>query len=243
MDSATQPEETLHIRRKHALALRWMHWINFPLLFTMIWSGILIYWADSIPNVGHLSRVYRIGIGSHTLFRLFPHWFYSALGAPYKLTVGLGYHFFFMWLFLINGIAYFVYLAVSGAWREIVPERGAVRNAWRMLLHDLHLRRGAPPQGKYNAAQRIAYTGVLLMGAGSVVTGFAIWKPSSLHWITTLCGGYETARLIHFCLTLAFVAFFLVHVTQVALAGWNNFRSMVSGDEIVKKATSEKLRA
>ena len=40
------------------------------------------------------------------------------------------------------------------------------------------------------------------------------------------------ARLEHFWLTIAFCAFFLVHVGQVVLAGWNNFRSMVSGYEL-----------
>ena len=35
----------MRLVRKHPLAIRWFHWINFPLLFLMIWSGILIYWA------------------------------------------------------------------------------------------------------------------------------------------------------------------------------------------------------
>jgi hypothetical protein len=35
------------IEYKHSLAIRWMHWINFPLLALMIYSGLLIYWADS----------------------------------------------------------------------------------------------------------------------------------------------------------------------------------------------------
>lgn len=47
-----------------------------------------------------------------------------------------------------------------------------------------------------------------------------------------MLGGYEMARWLHFWLTLAFLGFFAVHVAQVALAGWNNFRSMVSGFEI-----------
>ena len=37
----------LTLREKHPLATRWMHWINFPLLALMIWSGLMIYWADS----------------------------------------------------------------------------------------------------------------------------------------------------------------------------------------------------
>jgi thiosulfate reductase cytochrome b subunit len=40
------------------------------------------------------------------------------------------------------------------------------------------------------------------------------------------------ARWEHFWLTMGFVGFFVVHVGQVVLAGWNNFRSMVSGLEI-----------
>lgn len=233
---ATQAQPAIEIKRKHPLAIRWMHWVNFPLLFTMIWSGIVIYWADSIPYQGHWNRVYRVGLGSHTLFRLFPDWLYTALHAQYSLTTGLGYHFFFMWLFVLNGLAYVAYLTFSGAWRDLLPNRHALRDAWHVLLYDLHLRKAAPLQRKYNAAQRIAYTVVVLMGAASCITGVAIWKPTSLHWITTLLGGYETARWLHFWLTMGFVAFFLVHVWQVALAGWNNFRSMVSGDEIVLRS-------
>ena len=40
------------------------------------------------------------------------------------------------------------------------------------------------------------------------------------------------ARWLHFWLTMSFLGFFFVHVAQVVLAGWNNFRAMVSGREI-----------
>ena len=39
-------EIPLVLERKHPLAIRWMHWVNFPVLFTMVWSGLLIYWND-----------------------------------------------------------------------------------------------------------------------------------------------------------------------------------------------------
>ena len=70
------------------------------------------------------------------------------------------------------------------------------------------------------------------MGAGMLLTGFAIYKPTQMHWLTTLCGGYEMARWLHFWLTAAFLGFFVIHVLQVVLAGWNNFRSMISGLEV-----------
>lgn len=226
-------QPSIQLRMKHRLAIRWMHWVNFPLLFTMIWSGLLIYWADSVPYVGHLSEVYRIGIGHHTLVRLFPPGFWNAIDGSFKLATGLGYHFFFMWFFAINGAIYVLYMAISGEWRSFVPDRNSFHEAWIVVLHDLHLRRELPPQSKYNGAQRIAYTLVVLMGAGSLITGLAIYKPTSAHWLTTSLGGYEMARWFHFWLAMGFCLFFIVHVVQVALAGWNNFRSMVAGVEIV----------
>jgi thiosulfate reductase cytochrome b subunit len=229
---ADTAKASIRLERKHPLAIRWMHWVNFPVLFLMIWSGILIYWNDSDNAYQHPHAVYRIGIGSFTLLRMFPEWVYRDLKVPYHVTEGLGHHFFFMWIFALNGIAYVLYTALSGEWRFLVPQRRSLRDAIQVTLVDLHLRKGLPEQIKYNGAQRIAYSSVILMGAGMLVTGLAIYKPTQAHWLTTLLGGYEMARWLHFWITLGFLGFFCVHVMQVLLAGWNNFRAMVSGREI-----------
>jgi thiosulfate reductase cytochrome b subunit len=213
------------IEIKHTLAIRWLHWVNFPLLAMMMWSGLLIYWANP---------VFRLSVFGYELFHFFPQGFYDALGIPYRLAEGLQIHFFFMWLFAINGLAYILYLIVSGEWRAILPVLGSFPRAFRVALHDAYIVKGLPPQGKYNDAQRIAYTLVIVMGAGSVVTGLSIYKPLQLSWLTSLLGGYEWARWLHFWLTIAFVLFFLVHVIQVAIAGWANFRSMISGRDVVE---------
>ena len=63
---------SIHLDKKHPLAIRWMHWINFPVLFTMIWSGLLIYWNDSDNAYKHPHAVYRIGVGPLTIIRFFP---------------------------------------------------------------------------------------------------------------------------------------------------------------------------
>ena len=236
--------EALVLERKHPLAIRWMHWVNFPVLFTMIWSGILIYWNDSDNAYKHPHEVYRLGVGPLTLFRFFPAWFYTNRfwDVRYQVTEALGYHFFFMWLFAINGIAYVLFLAWSKEWKFMVPTRESLREAIQVTLVDLHLRKGLPAQTKYNGAQRIAYSSVIVMGFGSLVTGLAIYKPTQTHWLTSLLGGYEMARWLHFWLTMAFCAFFMVHVGQVVLAGWNNFRSMVSGYEL-RRADEPSLEA
>jgi len=215
---------TKQLEKKHPLAVRWLHWINFPLLAMMIWSGMLIYWANP---------VYRISIFGYELFKLFPPWFNDFLSIPFRLAEGLQLHFFFMWLFAINGVIYVIYTIVSGEWRAIVPIPASLKRAPLVALHDAHIVRAKPPQGKYSDAQRIAYTSVIVMGAGSVLTGLAIYKPTQLAFLTALFGGYEWARWIHFWLTISFVLFFLVHVIQVVLAGWGNFRSMITGHDIV----------
>ena len=229
---AVPPPATLRLERRHTLAIRWMHWINFPVLFIMILSGIRIYWNTTDNAHLHPHAVYRIGIGSFTLMRLFPESVWKALDIPWHVTQGLGDHFFFMWIFAINGIAYILFLAFSGEWRFLAPQRQSFKEAVAVTLVSLRLRKELPLQKKYNGAQRIAYTAVIAMGAGSLVTGVAIYKPTQAHFITTLLGGYEWARWEHFWLTMGFCAFFLVHVLQVIFTGWNNFRSMISGFEI-----------
>ena len=156
------------------------------------------------------------------------------LGLPFRLAEGIWLHFFFMWFFAANGVIYVLYLIFSGEWRALLPIPSSFKRAPLVALHDLHIVKKLPPQGKYNDAQRIAYTGVILLGLGSIITGLAIYKPLQLAWLTTLLGGYAWARWEHFWLMIFFVLFFVVHVVQVALAGWSNFRSMVSGYEVVK---------
>jgi thiosulfate reductase cytochrome b subunit len=213
------------LMKKHSLAVRWLHWINFPLLFLMIWSGLLIYWANA---------VYGVKFFGYELFHFFPTGFYDFLGIPFRLAEGIALHFFLMWFFAVNGLIYVIYLAFSGEWRAMLPVPGSLKRALLVALHDLHVIKTLPAQGKYNDAQRIAYTGAILLGAASVVTGLAIYKPLQLAWLTWLLGGYEWARWAHFWVMMLFVLFFVVHVAQVALAGWGNFRSMISGYEAIE---------
>lgn len=207
------------LRVKHLAAIRWFHWTNFPLLGLMTWSGLLIYWAYPVYHIGRIH---------------FPQSVFEALNMTHQLADGMALHFFFMWLFVINGLLYVAYTIVSGEWKLLVPRSVATfRDAWHVVLCDLHLRKNRPAQEKYNAAQKVAYTAIIVMGIGSVLTGLAIYKPAQLSWLTAVFGGYPEARCIHFVLAISYCIFFAVHVIQVAVAGWNNFRSMVIGYEVV----------
>ena len=214
--------------------MRWCHWVNFPILTIMIWSGMLIYWAND---------VYTVTLFGHTFVRFFPEWFYKTLNIPQRLAEGMAFHFLFMWFFTLNGILYILYTIFSGEWRQLVPNRHSFKEAWLVLLHDLHIRKIAPPQNKYNAAQRIAYTAIIIMGIGSVITGLAIYKPVQFYYLAWLCGGYHLARILHFDLTLGYVFFFVIHVVQVILAGWNNFSSVISGFEVIDEQPKTIIQA
>ena len=113
------------IKEKHPLAIRWAHWINFPVLMLMIWSGMLIYWAND---------VYTVTIFGHTFFNFFPGWLNKALNIPFRLAEGMAFHFLFMWLFAINGFLYVLYTAFSGEWRKLLPNRHSFFEAWQVLL-------------------------------------------------------------------------------------------------------------
>jgi thiosulfate reductase cytochrome b subunit len=99
----------MEIRLKHLRAIRWFHWINFPLLILMTWSGLMIYWAYPVYGIGSI--------------RFFPDWFYSALRLDQRLAAGMALHFFVMWFFVLNGIAYVAYTIFSGEWRFLARLR------------------------------------------------------------------------------------------------------------------------
>lgn len=227
----TEPHQRV-AKEKHSRAIRWMHWFNFPVLTVMIWSGLRIYWAYDV------SRVPSIRFGEETLF---PEGFYDALQLDKKLARGMAFHFSFGWLFLINGLLYVIYLAASREWRHLVPRLADVKKVPAVLLHDMGLRKTAPEQGQYNVMQQLAYSSVIILGFLAMATGFAIYKPVQLGWLTAMFGGYKSARLIHFIVTMSFLAFFVVHIVQVFRAGFGNFWSMITGYELepIEESPSE----
>ncbi len=254
--AATAERKPARLVKKHPLAIRWQHWINFPVLMIMMWSGLLILWAnpayptEKLPlRVPDRVSVYKWGVApvySDTPnAETYPATLEQRYDIPigFRLAEGMNWHFTFAWFFTLNGVAYVLFLLFSGEWRYLLPRRESFTEAFKVILHDLKLYRKPLPPGKFNHAQRIAYTSVIVMGFGMVVTGLAIYKPAQLTWLVTLLGGYQTARLEHFLLTMLLLSFFFVHIAQVAKAGWNNFRAMITGYEVDRTgALSEAVR-
>jgi thiosulfate reductase cytochrome b subunit len=216
-DSATAPPVPV---KRHALLVRLCHWGSALALLGMIASGLQIYGA--FPHFGLRGEPYLPNPFDNYRF---PLW--SRLGG--WLAGGLNWHFALAWPFTLIGLVYVGYLMASGEWRHLLFRPRDVPRAWAMQLYYLKLRKDHPPQGKHNALQKAAYTFIVLLGALSVATGFAVAKPVQLSWLTALFGGYELARYWHFWAVWIFVGFSLLHVALVFLVDPASLRAMITG--------------
>ncbi|MBI1213827.1 MAG: cytochrome b/b6 domain-containing protein [Alphaproteobacteria bacterium] len=178
----------------HPRLVRYWHWINAFAILLMVGSGWRIYNASPIFKGFRFPNDWTIG---------------AWLGGALQI------HFAAMWLFVINGLVYLIYGVVSGHFR-----RAFLPLDPREFLRDFALAlRGKLPHhiGSYNAVQRLFYIGVILAIVGVFVSGLAVWKPVQFQTLAALMGGYEGARIVHFLMMSAIVAFVLVHLTLVAL--------------------------
>lgn len=197
---------------KHPLAIRILHWANFIVVAMLVWTAFLL--LSGSPELR------------------WSHWlspgFYSALHLDNRNAEGRVWHVLFSFVMMGIGLAYALYLASSGQWKTLLPSVSSWRDAYLVVLHDLGLKAQRPAQAKYNAAQRIAYTAVVLMAVGEIVTGLPIYFKAWSGFAHVL-GGQSAIRFEHFLLMLGILAFFVVHIVQVVRAGWTNFRPMLAG--------------
>jgi thiosulfate reductase cytochrome b subunit len=81
----------------------------------------------------------------------------------------------------------------------------------------------------YNPLQKLAYTVAVALGILSVLTGMAIYNPNQFSLLAAMMGGFHRARIWHFAVMLSFLTFIAGHLFMVALHGWKNFVSMLTG--------------
>jgi thiosulfate reductase cytochrome b subunit len=189
----------------HPVWVRVTHWINAVAILVMIGSGWQIY--DASP--------------------LFSFSFPGGIALGRWLGGALLWHFAAMWILAINGIVYVTLGLATGRLRRkllpIYPSQvfaDAKAALTFKLAHD--------DLSHYNAVQKVLYTGVILCGILIVLSGMAIWKPVQFQELTTLFGGYDFARYVHFFAMAAIVGFLIIHVA-LALLVPKSLRAMVTG--------------
>ena len=177
----------------HPLTVRVGHWINAFAILIMIFSGWRIYNASP----------------------LFSFKFPADLTLGGWLGGALQWHFEAMWLLVVNGIVYLLYGIISGHYRASffpLTARAIAREFTNVLRGRMSHR-----VGTYNALQKLAYLGVILLGIVLVLSGLCVWKPVQFQVLAALMGGYEGARLVHFLAMAGVVGFIVVHLSLVML--------------------------
>ncbi len=190
----------------HPAWVRITHWINALAILVMIGSGWQIYDASPLFSFISFPRSFALG-----------NW----------LAGALLWHFAAMWVLVVNGIVYVTLGLATGRFRRkltpIIPSQ-VLADAKAALTFKL----SHDDLSHYNAVQKVLYTGIILTGIVIVLSGLSIWKPVQFHELTTLFGGYDTARYVHFFCMAAIVGFLVVHVS-LALIVPKSLRAMIVG--------------
>ncbi len=207
--------------RRHRWIVRVTHWATAVLLGGMIASGLQIF--EAYARFGNRGGPF---LPSPFTGAQFPAW--SRLGG--WLAGALNWHFALTWPLVAVGLLYLGYLVGTGEWRALLFRPRDVPGALAMMQYYLRLRREHPPQGKHNPLQKLAYTSIYLFGVLAVLTGFAIYKPVQLSWLTALFGGFQAARYWHFWIVWIFVAFTIMHVILVFTIDPASLRAMLTGE-------------
>ncbi len=190
--------------------------------------GYTVIFGQRIDTTGVLGLQYT---DTGPSARAFPSWI--TIPGFFWLAGGRRWHFFFGWLFVINGLLYFIYNLLNGHVRKFIFSPKAAGKVPAMILYYLRLRRQSPQDGEYNPLQQLAYTSVFLIFVPiALLSGLALSPQldAAFPWLPAMFGGRQAARTVHFVLAFAFVLFTFGHVFMVLTTGLvNNMRSMLTG--------------
>lgn len=175
--------------------------------------------------------------------RGFPAW--ATIPSYRSLTDGRRWHFFFAWMFVLNGLTYWLIGLIGGhIRRDLLPTRDQLQP--RHILREVvtHAKFQFPKGDearRYNVIQKLTY---LLVVAGllplMVATGLSMSPGfnAAAPWLAELFGGRQSARTIHFLSAGGIVLFVIVHLLLVIVSGlWNNIRSMITGKYAIEVET------
>jgi thiosulfate reductase cytochrome b subunit len=227
---------------RHTAIVRVTHWLTVVSFVALLVSGLEIvishprfYWGE----VGN--------VNTHPLFTI------SIPSSRDTVPTGYNYvmpdqngwsrylHFEAAWVLVLTGLVYGIAGLLSGHFRRnVFPARGS-RNwaAVRKVLAKI-LRRGPPDEAEahsYNVVQRATYLAVIF-----VLFPLVIWTGLDMSPAFTAAfpaavevfGGRQSARTLHFFVSGFLVAFLVVHVAMIVLAGfWPRMRAMITGQAAV----------
>jgi thiosulfate reductase cytochrome b subunit len=223
---------------RHSVLVRITHWLTTLCVFALLLSGIEIvishprfYWGETGNPM--TPSLFDLPIPASR------PWVNTGYGfvLPDQNGWSRNLHFEAAWIVILTGFVYVIFGLVERHFRKNLLPRGADLT-WRALSKDIlnHLHFQRPDQAEawsYNVLQRLTYLSVIF-----VLLPLAIWtglamSPAILSVfpiLATVCGGQQSARTIHFFVSVLLVLFLLIHIVMVCRAGFRNrMRGMITG--------------
>jgi len=240
-DSALLVASSAGVRVRHSVTVRLTHWLTTISFLALLVSGMEIvvshprfYWGET-GNV-QTAPLFQLPIPSSRDT--------VPTGYGYVLPDQNGWsrylHFQAAWLIVFTGLFYVGYGVVSGHFRRnLVPARADLKSGSISRVIAGHLRFGAVSEdeaGSYNVLQRLTYLAVIFVLFPLVVwtgLGMSLAVASAVPLVVTVWGGQQSARTIHFFVSILLVLFLLVHLLMVYLAGFRKrTKAMITGSLI-----------
>jgi thiosulfate reductase cytochrome b subunit len=171
--------------------------------------------------------------GGELTVRAFPWWL--TIPDNQWLAMARRWHLFFTWIFVINGLCYVAYSALSRHLaRDLAPTSADLGSIGQSIVDHLKFKHPTGEAAKrYNVLQKLTYLIVIFILLPLIIIagmGMSPWLNALWPGWIDLLGGRQSARTIHFVVAWLLVAFVLIHVFEVIISGfWNHLRSMITG--------------
>lgn len=224
--------------KRHSAAVRITHWLTTIAFLALLVTGAEIvlshprfYWGET----GNVNMKPWLNLHVPSSRDTVP------TGYGYVLPDQNGWsrylHFQAAWLAVATGLFYVLWGLFKGHFRRnvfpAVSDLSAKELGGSMVKHLRFERPGPGEAWSYNVLQRLSYLAVIF-----VLFPLMIWSGLSMSFgfnaafplAVRLLGGHQTARSIHFLVTILLVLFLVVHVVMIFVAGFRSrMRGMVTG--------------
>src|SRR5579864_938033 len=223
---------------RHPAIVRVTHWITTLCFLALLVTGVEILISHPRFYWGEAGNIFTA-----------PLFQFPIPASRSTVPTGYGYvlpdqngwsrylHFEAAWVVVLTGLLYFISGLLTGHFRKnLLPRRADL--SWRALSNAIadrlrFKRSSAAEAWSYNLMQRLTYLFVIFVLFPLVIwTGLAMSPGfvSAFPATVNVLGGQQSARTIHFFVSVFLLLFLLVHVVMVCISGFRSrMRGMITG--------------
>lgn len=224
---------------RHPATVRITHWLNVVAVVVLIMSGLNILLAHPHLYWGVRSTFADPWISIPRL----SDWLLIPQGR--NLAEARHWHFFFAWVFVLNGLAYLVYGFASGRFgRRLWPTGADLKGFGHSVVEHARLRFPKDDEARaYNVLQKLTYLAMVwVVLPMMLITGLSMSPGFNAIGgvLLEILGGRQSARTLHFLSAGLIVGFIVVHVGLVVWTGlFNNMRAMITGWFVIEPSRGD----